>query len=48
MKSNDKIAALILAGGRSTRMGVLKPLLPLGGIRIIEKVINLFRDGAGV
>lgn len=44
MKSDDKIAALILAGGRSTRMGALKPLLPLGGIRIIERVINLFRE----
>jgi molybdenum cofactor cytidylyltransferase len=47
MKSHDNIAALILAGGRSSRMGALKPLLPLGGRLIIEGVISLFRE-AGI
>jgi len=47
VKSTDKIAALILAGGRSTRMGTLKPMLPLGGMSIIERVIGIFRE-AGV
>jgi molybdenum cofactor cytidylyltransferase len=47
MKSDDNIAALILAGGRSSRMGALKPLLPLGGRLVIEGVINLFRE-AGI
>jgi CTP:molybdopterin cytidylyltransferase MocA len=29
--SEEKFAALILAAGRSTRMGAFKPLMPLGG-----------------
>lgn len=44
MESNDKIAAVILAAGRSSRMGTLKPLLPLGGRLIMEGVISLFRE----
>jgi CTP:molybdopterin cytidylyltransferase MocA len=47
MKLDDNIAALILAGGRSSRMGTLKPLLPLGGRLVIEGVISLFRE-AGI
>lgn len=47
MKSDDNIAALILAGGRSSRMGAFKPLLPLEGRRVIEGVIHLFRE-AGI
>jgi molybdenum cofactor cytidylyltransferase len=47
IKSDDNIAALILAGGRSSRMGVLKPLLTLGGGSIIEGVISVFRE-AGI
>jgi molybdopterin-guanine dinucleotide biosynthesis protein A len=31
MESDDKIAALILAGGLSSRMVAFKPLLTLGG-----------------
>jgi molybdenum cofactor cytidylyltransferase len=35
-------AAIVLAGGRSTRMKQLKPLLPLGGETIADRVIDLF------
>jgi len=47
MKSDDKIAALILAGGLSSRMGAFKPLLTLGGRLIIEDIISHFRE-AGI
>ena len=41
------IAALILCAGRSSRMGIFKPLLPLGQETVIERVIGLFRE-AGI
>ncbi len=41
------ITALILAAGRSSRMGEFKPLLPLGGRTVVERSIALFRK-AGV
>jgi molybdenum cofactor cytidylyltransferase len=40
-------SALILCGGRSSRMGDFKALLPLGGDTVIERVIRLFRE-AGI
>jgi molybdenum cofactor cytidylyltransferase len=43
MRSKKNIAAVILAGGRSSRMGVLKPLLSLGAKTVIETAINAFR-----
>jgi molybdenum cofactor cytidylyltransferase len=43
----DKIAAIILAAGLSSRMGSFKPLLPLMGTSLIERMINLFRS-AGI
>lgn len=36
------ISALVLAAGRSTRMGQLKQLLPLGQHTIIEQVVTTF------
>ncbi|MCL1914914.1 MAG: nucleotidyltransferase family protein [Eubacteriaceae bacterium] len=36
----DKLGAVILAAGRSSRMGSFKPMLPLGSSTIIETVIN--------
>lgn len=36
-----------MAAGLSERMGRFKPLLPLGDCRVIERVVNFFRD-AGV
>jgi molybdenum cofactor cytidylyltransferase len=43
--SFNRIAAIILAAGYSSRMGTLKPLLKLGDKTILERVIRLFRDG---
>ncbi len=40
----DRISAIILAAGLSSRMGRLKPLLPLGHTTILERVIALFQD----
>ena len=41
------IAALIPAGGYSSRMGAFKPLLPLGGTTVIQRTISLFQ-AAGI
>jgi molybdenum cofactor cytidylyltransferase len=38
-----RTCALILAAGRSSRMGRFKPLLPLGNVSVVERVIHLFR-----
>lgn len=40
---SDRPSALILAAGLSSRMGRFKPLLPLGEISVLERVINTFR-----
>ncbi len=37
------LSAVILCAGRSSRMGTLKPLLPLGGETVVERAIGLFR-----
>lgn len=42
-----QIAALVLAAGYSSRMGDFKPLLEVGGVPAIERVVGLFRR-AGV
>lgn len=47
MTDTDNIAALILAAGRSTRMGTFKPLLPLKESTVIERVIDNTR-AAGI
>lgn len=39
-----KIGALILAAGRSSRMGCFKPLLEIKGKSLIENTVNLFRN----
>jgi CTP:molybdopterin cytidylyltransferase MocA len=39
------IAAIILAAGYSSRMGCLKPLLPLSGRPAIERSVQAFCDG---
>lgn len=41
------ISAIILAAGMSSRMGELKPLMPLGETRVIEHIVRMFRS-AGV
>lgn len=47
MWKKNKIGALVLAAGYSSRMGSFKPLLSLGGITVIERVIHTFRQ-AGI
>ena len=47
MARQDGLAAILLAGGYSSRMQRFKPLLPLGGATVIEHAIGTFR-GAGV
>src|SRR6059058_2588460 len=42
MKSN-KVAALLLAAGQSTRMGAFKPLLPFGGSTVVDTCIANLR-----
>ena len=44
LTADRPIAALILAAGESSRMKKLKPLLPLEGRTMIERVIGLFRE----
>jgi len=42
--SAPRFAAIVLAGGLSTRMKQFKPLLPLGETTIIDRVVSTFRD----
>ena len=39
----DRYAAIILAAGRSSRLGWFKPLVPLGGETLVERAVSLFR-----
>lgn len=45
--SRPPVAAVVLAAGRSTRMGTSKPLLPFAGATVIEHVVASLR-GAGI
>jgi molybdopterin-guanine dinucleotide biosynthesis protein A len=38
------ITGIILAGGKNSRMGVNKAFLPVDGIRLIEKTLNIYRQ----
>jgi len=38
------ITGVILTGGKSTRMGSNKSLLTIGGITVIERVVNLMKE----
>jgi molybdenum cofactor cytidylyltransferase len=40
MSPAGKMAAVVLAAGRSSRMGTSKPLLPLGSATVIERVVG--------
>ena len=40
------IGAIITAAGRSSRMGVFKPLLKIGSLTVIERIIRSFRDAS--
>ncbi len=41
------LAAIILAGGLSSRMGSFKPLLPLGGMPVLRRTLEAY-GGAGL
>ena len=45
MKSAPAIAAILLAAGRSHRMGAFKPLLPFGGLTVVERCVETLRAG---
>lgn len=47
MAAPDGIAALVLAGGYSSRMQRLKPLLPFGGSTVLGRAVDAFQ-AAGV
>ncbi len=47
MPARADVAAIVLAAGRSRRMGAFKPLLPFGSGLIIERVLATVRE-AGV
>ena len=42
---NLSVAAILLAAGRSERMGAFKPLLPFGQTTVIEACINYLKAG---
>lgn len=42
--NNRKFAALVLAGGLSSRMKQFKPLLPLGKTTVLDHVLSTFKD----
>ena len=45
MAADEKIAAVLLAAGRSRRMGAFKPLLPFGGVSVAEACVTSLRAG---
>ena len=45
MKSVPAIAAILLAAGRSRRMGAFKPLLPFGEVTVVERCVETLRAG---
>ena len=48
MNPTGKMAAIVLAAGKSSRMGTSKPLLPLGSTTVIERVVgSVSRTGIG-
>ncbi|MFS8084078.1 MAG: nucleotidyltransferase family protein [Acidobacteriota bacterium] len=46
-KAKDQVSAILLAAGRSRRMGAFKPLLPFGDSSVIESCIDTLR-AAGI
>src|SRR5918911_1682078 len=43
MAADKSIAAVLLAAGRSRRMGAFKPLLPFGGACVVEACVENLR-----
>ena len=44
-KTSSRVCGILLAAGRSKRMGAFKPLLPFGNSTVIESCINYLRQG---
>jgi molybdenum cofactor cytidylyltransferase len=44
-KDPPSVAAILLAAGRSERMGTFKPLLPFGKATVIETCLDYLREG---
>jgi molybdenum cofactor cytidylyltransferase len=45
VEQQDQVSAILLAAGRSERMGAFKPLLPFGKTTVIESCIDYLRKG---
>lgn len=45
MAADENIVAILLAAGRSRRMGAFKPLLPFGGVSVAEACVAALRTG---
>ncbi len=45
MSYDSSLSAIVLSAGFSSRMGKFKPLLPIGGKTVLERVISIFREG---
>jgi molybdenum cofactor cytidylyltransferase len=45
LAADENIAAILLAAGRSRRMGAFKPLLPFGGVSVAEACVAALRAG---
>ena len=48
MAVTKNIAAVLLAAGRSQRMGAFKPLLPFGGVTVAESCVVALREAGAV
>jgi CTP:molybdopterin cytidylyltransferase MocA len=44
MQASPSLSAILLAAGYSSRMGAFKPLLELGGLTAIDRVIDAYRS----
>ncbi len=45
MTSAARVAGLVLAAGAGTRLGAAKPLVMLGGRRLVDRAVDELRDG---
>ena len=48
MEQTHRLGAVVSAAGRSSRMGDFKPLLPVGGLPLLETAIRALQQQAGL